>query len=96
MAKEEIQNWMRTAVIFASIVFAGGGYAMKVNSNSKHIETNTQGIKENKDLIHKEEIARMSMQGDVKYTRERIGKIEENQEKLINYLMQCDFNEKSK
>ena len=38
MAKEEIHNWMRTAILLLGIVFCGGGYAMKINDNSVRVK----------------------------------------------------------
>ncbi len=37
MAKEQWHSWGRTAVILAGIVFAGGGYVMKIRGNTKDI-----------------------------------------------------------
>ena len=38
MAKEEVHNWMRTAILLLGIVFAGGGYAMKISDNSNGVD----------------------------------------------------------
>lgn len=34
MPKEEIHGYLRTAILLAGIIFACGGYAMKINDNS--------------------------------------------------------------
>ncbi len=52
MAKEEIHNWMRTAVLLMGIVFAGGGYAMKISDNSnrvKDVEVKVQTLEVNQE-----------------------------------------------
>ncbi len=38
MAKEQVHNWLRTVVVILTIGVAGGGYAMKINSNTTGIE----------------------------------------------------------
>ncbi len=53
MAKEQVHNWLRTAVLLAGIVFAGGGYAMKVNSMDKDITKNEEKIDEVEDAVVK-------------------------------------------
>lgn len=40
MAKEQIHNYLRTAVILAGIIFAGGGYAMKITAMDKDVSKN--------------------------------------------------------
>ena len=37
MAKEQWHNWGRTFIILSGIVFAGGGYAMKIHGNTSDI-----------------------------------------------------------
>ncbi len=37
MAKEQWHNWGRTFIILAGIIFAGGGYAMKIHGNTTDI-----------------------------------------------------------
>ena len=59
MAKEEIHNWMRTAILLFGIVFAGGGYAMKINDNSvrvQKVETSVHDLELNqqRDIALKE------------------------------------------
>lgn len=56
MAKEEIHNWMRTAILLMGIVFAGGGYAMKISDNSSKADKNTVKIEAVKEDVHTIEI----------------------------------------
>ena len=53
MAKEQWHNWLRAAVILAGIIFAGGGYAMKIASIDKDVEKNEVEIEQNEDDIVK-------------------------------------------
>ena len=46
MAKEEIHKYLRTFLALACIVFAGGGYTMKISDNSKRIEKSENKISE--------------------------------------------------
>ena len=52
MAKEQIHNYLRTAIILAGVVFAGGGYAMQINSNSKKAVKNAVDIEDIEDDVH--------------------------------------------
>jgi len=52
MAKEQIHNYLRTAIILAGIVFAGGGYAMKINDNTRKAEKNAVDIESVEDSVH--------------------------------------------
>ena len=52
MAKEQVHNWLRTFVMLAAIVFAGGGYVMKINGNSNAI---ADGKAADKAIIEKVE-----------------------------------------
>lgn len=56
MAKEEIHNYLRMLIVLAGIVFAGGGYAMKVNSNSSAIGKVDEKADANTKAIHKVEL----------------------------------------
>jgi outer membrane murein-binding lipoprotein Lpp len=56
MAKEEIHNWMRTAILLMGIVFAGGGYAMKISDNSNKAEKNAAKIDSVEEDVHAIEI----------------------------------------
>ena len=53
MAREQWQNWLRTAVILAGIIFAGGGYAMKIISIDKDVIKNEVNIKNAEESIVK-------------------------------------------
>ena len=44
MAKEQVHHWLRTAVILAGIVFAGGGYVMKISAMDKSVINNKEKI----------------------------------------------------
>lgn len=52
MAKEEFHNWARLGVLIAVIVFAGGGYALRVHDNSSDI---AKGEERDKQLAAKDE-----------------------------------------
>ena len=52
MAKEQWHSWARHLVIVAAIVFAGGGYVMKINSNSVDIAKNEETIEKVEDNVH--------------------------------------------
>lgn len=56
MAKEEIHNYIRTLLALAVVIFAGGGYAMKISSNSSGIKVNAADIKITNSSVHKIEI----------------------------------------
>ena len=96
MPKNEIHGYLRTAIILAGIIFAGGGYAMKVNANSNRIEVNASDIKDNRSAIHKEELARTKMVGKIDATREDVSDIKDDFKELKQYLMEYDFNKKGK
>ena len=49
---EQAHNWGRTFIILLGIVFAGGGYAMKVQSNSSGLQAVEIKAEENEDSIH--------------------------------------------
>ena len=38
MAKDQWHSWGKTLIILAGIIFAGGGYVMKINANTKDID----------------------------------------------------------
>jgi len=96
MAKQELQSWARTLLAIMAIIFAGGGYAMKVNSNSGCIKVNTSDIKENTTAIHSEALARTQMIGKIDATKEDVAEIKSDFKELKGYLMQYDFNKKEK
>lgn len=52
MNKEEKHHWGRTLVTAAVIIFACGGYAMKITSNSGNIEKVGIKAEANKDNIN--------------------------------------------
>ncbi len=52
MAKEQIHNYLRTAIILAGVVFAGGGYAMQISSNGKGVEKNSIKIETVNERVH--------------------------------------------
>jgi outer membrane murein-binding lipoprotein Lpp len=61
MAKQEIHNWMRTAILLMGIVFAGGGYAMKISDNSTRVEkveskVHTLEINQEREIALKESL----------------------------------------
>jgi outer membrane murein-binding lipoprotein Lpp len=56
MAKEQWHNWGRTVVILAGIVFAGGGYAMKIQGNTSDIADNRAKIEKTVDDVHAIEV----------------------------------------
>jgi len=56
MAREEVHNYLRMIVLLAGIVFAGGGYAMKVSSNSSAIIKVEEKADANMEAIHKVEL----------------------------------------
>ena len=49
MAKEQLHNWGRYILLAATIIFACGGYALKVSDNSKGVEDNAKEIKDVKE-----------------------------------------------
>jgi hypothetical protein len=63
MAKEQVHNYIRTFIALAVVVFAGGGYAMKINSNSSDIvEVNKKvGVVDVKIGIVKDDIHRIEL-----------------------------------
>ncbi len=52
MSREQWHDWGRYLLITVGIVFAGGGYVMKINTNTGHIEKNAVNIEEIKDDVH--------------------------------------------
>jgi len=56
MAKEEFRKWVSTALYLAAIIFAGGGYAMQTNSNTKAISCEREErVYTDKEIIAKAE-----------------------------------------
>ena len=52
MAKEQWHNWGRYILLAIVIVFACGGYALQINTNTSSIEKHDEKIEINKDKIH--------------------------------------------
>ena len=52
MAKEQWHSYFRMSIIVLGIVFAGGGYAMKISDNSSKAEKNTVKIESVEDDVH--------------------------------------------
>jgi hypothetical protein len=91
MAKEEVHNWLRTAVILAAIVFAGGGYAMKVQGNSGAIAETRKDVSGVKDDVHRLELGAKDTQKlaetavrNSAEAKEMFGKVMEHLEKKAN------------
>lgn len=58
MAKEQIHNYLRTSVILATIVFAGGGWTWQIRGNtSKIAEVKTESVSADKIITAKVEKA---------------------------------------
>ena len=73
MAKEQVHFWLRTAVLLAAIVFAGGGYAMKINGNTGAIaEVRSDSKKADEKLTFK-----------VERNEQNVHQLEVNQERDI-------------
>lgn len=92
MAKEEIHNYIRTLLALAVIVFAGGGYAMKINSNSAAIEKVDVKADENRERIHESELVQTSINTKL----DAIPRIERDIEKLTDHLMKFDYDKPEK
>ena len=59
MAKDQIHHYLRTGVLLATIIFAGGGWTMKIKSNSERIaEEKTERVDADKALTAKAEKAK--------------------------------------
>lgn len=56
MAKEQLHNWSRYILLAIVIIFAGGGYAMKVNSMSADVLKNENKIEKVEGKVHKLEV----------------------------------------
>jgi hypothetical protein len=52
MAKEQWHNYFRMMLAVLVIVFAGGGYAMKINDNSNKSEKNAVKIESVEEEVH--------------------------------------------
>lgn len=100
MAKEEVHNYIRTLLALAVVIFAGGGYAMKINSNTSAIEKVDAEIGKvddktdaNRELIHKNEL----VQTQINEKLNDIPEIKRDMEKLTEYIMQnWEFKDKGK
>ena len=53
---EQVHNYLRTGIILAAIIFAGGGYAMKINGNSGAIVSNSDKIEKVAGDVHRIEL----------------------------------------
>lgn len=56
MAKEQVHGYIKTLLIIAAIVFAGGGYVMKIRGNSEDIKSNKVDIKTTNVKVHEIEL----------------------------------------
>ena len=71
MAKEQIHNYLRTGIILATIIFAGGGWTWQIKGNtSKIAEVKSESV-----------LADKAITGKVEKVVEKVHKIEVNQER---------------
>ena len=82
MAKEEFHNWARLAVLIAVIVFAGGGYALRIHDNSSDIAKGEErdrelGAKDDQqdDEIHALQLNNKDMQNITSVTLDTLKEI---------------------
>ncbi len=76
MAKEQLHSWAKTLLILTGIVFAGGGYAMKVNDNTKDITKVEVKVEKNNESIHTLELNERDMQAVYSGISKSLGRIE--------------------
>lgn len=75
MAKPELHNWARYLLMILAIVFAGGGYAMKVTDNSSRI-SKTEAVDDKQgDQIHALQLADKDIANIAEKSLETMGAI---------------------
>jgi hypothetical protein len=93
---EKLKDWQSTVIWVIGLVFICGMTYKTVSGMDSRVTINTKKIDKNTDLIHKEEVQRMAMQGDIKSTRDDVSDMKSDVRKLTEYLMQYDFDKKGK
>lgn len=78
MAKEQWHNWGQTAVILAGILFAGGGYAMKIIGNTTAIAEIRTEVEEAEDDIVDLKLQYKDIEGLTSSTLETLKGIQRN------------------
>lgn len=93
---EKMKDWQSSIIWVIGLIFICGMTYKSVSSMDGRVSTNTTSCKENRQLIHKEEVGRIAMQGDIKSTREDVSEIKGDVEKLVEHLMKFDYEGKGK
>ena len=89
---ERMKDWQSSIIWVIGLIFICGMTYKTVNSIDGRVSTNTESIGVNRDLIHKEEIGRVAMQGDIKSTRDDVSEIKSDVGKLVEHLMKFDYD----
>ena len=102
MAKEA-QNWARYAMLAMTIIGVGFGAGMKINNNAnkntdqdKAISSIEEDVKENRESLHKEELARTKMVGTINEMKGDVKEMKGDFKEFMRYIKTYDFDKKDK